>query len=75
MLNPRQGNMYEFVSHTWNVIKGRCCHNCTYCYMKKWKQSSLHFDSKELLTDLGSNNFIFVGFGTDMFANNINPIW
>jgi len=43
--------------------------------MKKRKQNSLHFDSRELLTDLGSNNFIFVGSGTDMFANNINPIW
>ena len=71
MINPRQGNMYDFVTHTWNVIKGRCSHNCSYCYMKKWKQNSLHFDSKEFLTDLGSNNFIFVGSGT----NNINPIW
>jgi hypothetical protein len=43
--------------------------------MKKRKQNSLHFDSNELLTDLGSNNFIFVGSGTDMFAKNINPIW
>ena len=75
MTNSRKGNMYEFVSHTWNVIKGRCFHNCAYCYMKKWKQNSLHFDNKELTTDLGSNNFIFVGSGTDMFANNINPIW
>jgi len=39
------------------------------CYMKKWKQHSLHFDSKELLTDLGSYNFIFVGSGTDMTAS------
>ena len=75
MTNPRKGNMYEFVSHTWNVIKGRCFHNCAYCYMKKWKQKSLHFDNKELTTDLGSNNFIFVGSGTDMFAKNVNPIW
>ena len=75
MLNPRPGNMYDFVTHTWNVIKGRCSHSCLYCYMKKWKQNSLHFDSKELPTNLGSNNFIFVGSGTDMFAGNINPKW
>ena len=75
MLNQRQGNMYDFVSHTWNVIKGRCSHNCSYCYMKKWKQNSIHFDKAELQTDLGNNNFIFVGSGTDMFASNINPIW
>ena len=27
--------MYEFVTHTWNPIKGKCYHDCSYCYMKK----------------------------------------
>ena len=52
--------MYNFITHTWNTIKGECPHGCSYCYMKRWgKQSSLHFDEKELKTDLGKNNFIF----------------
>lgn len=28
--------MYDFVTHTWNTIKGECPHDCSYCYMKKW---------------------------------------
>jgi len=29
-LNESKGNMYEFVTHTWNAIKGECKHDCTY---------------------------------------------
>jgi len=25
-LNKQKGNMYGFVTHTWNVIKGKCPH-------------------------------------------------
>lgn len=60
--------MYPFVTHTWNVIKGKCPHDCSYCYMKRFKQSPLHFDEKELKTDLGEDNFIFVGSSCDMWA-------
>ena len=35
MIKESKGNMYEFVTHTWNPIKGKCSHGCTYCYMKK----------------------------------------
>src|SRR3990167_1900105 len=31
MLNKQKGNMYGFVTHTWNPIKGKCSHNCSYC--------------------------------------------
>lgn len=68
-LNKSTGNMYEFVTHTWNVIKGKCPHRCSYCYMKRWgEQPPLHFDEKELKTNLGTGNFIFVGSSCDMFA-------
>jgi len=44
--------------------------------MKKWgEQKSLHFDEKELKTDLGESNFIFVGSSIDMFADNVPPEW
>ena len=38
MLNKvsKNGNMYQFVTHTWNTIKGECPHGCPYCYMKRW---------------------------------------
>ena len=71
-LNKSTGNMYSFITHTWNTIKGECPHGCSYCYMKRWgKQPPLHFDEKELKTDLGKGNFIFVGSSCDMFAENI----
>ena len=71
-LNKSTGNMYDFITHTWNTIKGECPHGCSYCYMKRWgKQPPLHFDEKELKTDLGKGNVIFVGSSCDMFAENI----
>lgn len=68
--------MYEFVTHTWNPIKGKCPHDCSYCYMKRWgEQKPLRLDEKEMKTDLGSDNFIFVGSSTDMFAPRVNGWW
>lgn len=75
-LNTSKGNMYEFITHTWNTIKGECLHDCTYCYMKRWgKLKPVRFDVKELRTDLGTGNFIFVGSSCDMFAENIPDVW
>ena len=75
-LNKSNGNMYEFVTHTWNTVKGKCPHGCTYCYMRRWgKQNPIRFDRKELNTDLGSGNFIFVGSSCDMFARSVPVEW
>jgi len=80
-LNKTQGNMYEFVTHTWNTVKGECPHNCGYCYMKGIAkrfckpQSPVHFDEKELETNLGEGNFIFVGSSNDLFAKDIPAEW
>jgi DNA repair photolyase len=44
--------------------------------MNKWgKQPELHFDKKELKTNLGAGNFIFVGSSCDMWANGIPSTW
>ena len=68
--------MYPFVTHTWNAIKGACPHDCSYCYCKRWgKQPPIHFDEKELKTDLGEGNFIFVGSSCDMWAESIPHAW
>ena len=75
MLNKQKGNMYGFVTHTWNPIKGICSHDCSYCYMKVWKQKQLHLSEKELKDNLGSDNFIFVGSSTDMFAEDVPKEW
>jgi len=74
-LNKQKGNMYDFVTHTWNVIKGKCEHDCKYCYMKKFSLNEIRLDDKEFKTNLGKNNFIFVGSSTDMFAENIPDSW
>lgn len=76
MMNQSKGNMYEFVTHTWNILKGKCNHDCCYCFMKRWGSlNPLHFDNSELKTDLGSGNFIFVGSSTDDFAEGVPSEW
>lgn len=82
-LNKSTGNMYPWVTHTWNTVKGECPHGCTYCYMSRWgKQKPVRFDESELKTDLDPveyekrhNNFIFVGSSCDLFADNIPAEW
>jgi DNA repair photolyase len=44
--------------------------------MKRFgKQKPVRFDEKELKTDLGSGNFIFVGSSCDLFADDIPKQW
>lgn len=75
-LNESKGNMYEWVTHTWNTIKGACEHDCSYCYMKRWgKLNPVRFDETEIKTDLGFSNFIFVGSSCDMFSKSIPDEW
>lgn len=76
MLNKSKGNMYQFINATWNTVKGKCYHDCKFCYMKRWGElKPVRFDEKELKTDLGENNFIFVGSSCDMFAEDIPEDW
>ena len=74
-LNKQKGNMYPFVTHTLNFIKGKCPHDCLYCYMKIYRQPELHFDVRELKTNLGHGNFIFAGSSCDMWADGIDAFW
>ena len=75
-LNKTNGNMYPWVTHTWNPLAGECKHNCSYCYMKrsflgnlKKYEGEVRLFKKELETDLGFNNTIFVGSATDIFGD------
>ena len=68
--------MYPFIDATWNAIKGECPHLCGYCYMNRWgKQKPPRLDRDELKTDLGEDQFIFVGSSCDIFANEIPYVW
>ena len=74
-LRPQTGNMYSFITHTINMIKGKCSHDCVYCYMKRFKQNPIRLDEKELKANLGEDNFIFVGSSTDMWAPDVPQEW
>jgi len=75
-LNPTKGNMYPWVTHTWNPIKG-CEHDCVYCYLKSLRGYDLtpRFAEKELNTNLGSGRTIFAGSTCDMFGEFIHERW
>jgi len=74
-LREQKGNMYSFVSHTWNPIVGKCPHDCSYCYMKGFKLPDLHLKEGELKVDLSKADFIFIGSGTDMFSRDVPKEW
>lgn len=76
-LNISNGDMYEFITDTYNSVKGRCYHDCRYCYVKAMNknQKEEHLDRDELKTNLYKDKFIFVGSGIDLFALNISSDW
>ena len=76
MLNKSKGNMYSWVTDTWNPIKGVCSHGCSYCFMRKWGHlKPARLEDSEFKTDLGKGNFIFVGSSTDDWAAAIPDDW
>ncbi len=75
-MNKTKGNMYPWISHTWNPIRGKCPHDCSYCYMKRIPNvGELRFVEKEMDTNLGEGNTIFVGSSTDMWAKDVKSGW
>lgn len=75
-LNKSTGNMYAFVSHTYNPLKGECEHSCPYCFMKRNRPlPPLRLELKELKVNLGEGKFIFVGSSTDEWAANVPAEW
>jgi len=75
MLREQKGNMYEWVTHTWNPVSGKCPHNCIYCYMKGIVKRPLHLDQKSFKDCLGAGRVIFIGSGTDMFCRQVPLEW
>jgi DNA repair photolyase len=71
--------MYPFVTHTWNPIRGRCPHECFYCYMKSiWDRfgpDTISFQQKDLTIKLGTKRKIFIGSSIDMWATDIPETW
>jgi len=75
-MNKSKGNMYPWLTHTWNPIRGICEHDCKYCYIKLsgpmgWTHEAKLIDKEidsKTGTQLGKDNFIFVGSSTDMWG-------
>jgi hypothetical protein len=75
-LKKATGNMYSWITHTWNPVRGECPFQCSYCYVKRGgKQNPLHLDEKDLRTNLGASNFVFVCSGCDLFHPDIPRKW
>ena len=84
-MNKSNGNMYEWVTHTWNPLGGRCPHSCTYCSTNKLMKypavKTKYSGAPRLyIEDLVNNQFgngktIFVCAQNDLFANLIPLDW
>ena len=74
-LRKSVGNMYSWATDTWNPITGRCLHDCSYCYMRRFKLEAIRLKEEELKTYLSEGKTIFVGSSTDMFASNVPKKW
>jgi DNA repair photolyase len=75
-LKQQTGNMYEFVTHMWGPVRGKCPHDCSYCYVKRWGPlPPMHIDERDMKTDLCKGNFIFVGHTVDLFAEEVPKEW
>lgn len=87
MLNKQKGQMYPWVTHTWNPIRGNCPHRCIYCYMKiRGDLGPMRLDEKTLNDNLSkkwkdeqgnirTTKTIFVGSSTDMLAESVPREW
>ena len=80
-MNKSKGNMYPWITHTWNPLAGECPHKCFYCSTNKLMRypgiknkytgpPRLH--EPELKTNLGKDNFIFVCAQSDLFAEDVS---
>lgn len=74
--------MYEFVTHTWNPLAGECPHKCSYCSTNKLSDrypvikskysGEPRIDEKQMKTNLGKDNFIFICAQNDLFAEGVD---
>lgn len=70
--------MYNWVTYTWNPVRGRCPTDCVYCYVKSIPgrlDCEPYLVEKELSINLGKGNTIFVGSTIDLFASEIPSDW
>jgi len=76
-LNKQSGDMYEWITHTWNPLGGECPHECEYCYVDELKKNPVlkekysgepRLYEKELDYNHKDDQVIFVCNMSDLFA-------
>jgi len=79
-MSKLKSQMYPWVDKTVNPIRGRCPHDCSYCYVKTSRVKHL-YQGKPYLVDsffeksLGKGKTIFMGSCFDLFADGISRYW
>ncbi|MEN6533337.1 MAG: DUF5131 family protein [Bryobacteraceae bacterium] len=78
MLKKSAGNMYPWVTHTKSYLRGKCPHECSYCYVQAMAKrfpnmrarygGQIALDGPELSESLGDGRTIFVEHLSDLFA-------
>jgi protein gp37 len=76
-LKLSKGNMYKFITHVWNPVRGKCPYSCSYCYVGRWggTPKPLGIDRRDLITPLGGGRFIFICSGCDLFHPDVPGEW
>ena len=79
------GNMYEFVTLMYSPIRGKCKHECTYCYVvdtaKRYHAplKDLFLDENDLKKNLQKDpkkkETVFVCYTCDLFADDVPAEW
>ena len=80
-LTKSKGNMYDWVTHTHAHLRGKCTHECAYCYVqsmgKRFPEMAEKYsgpvtlDRKELEVAYGRNRLIFIEHMNDLFAEQV----
>ena len=75
------GNMYEFVSKTWNPLVGMCEHNCSYCStngfrnrfakMRELYSGEPRINENQMNVRFKETDTVFVCSQNDLFADNV----
>ena len=78
--NKSKGDMFDWIDATWNPIRGRCPHNCAYCYMRGfWEKGFI--PEEPAVSECAyeavftQDEKIFVGSSIDIFADKIPTAW
>ena len=78
-MNKAKGDMYDWVSHTWNPLAGECLHHCSYCFVRHLPVPVRNgkyagppcLVEREMKEHHGRDRTIFVCSCNDLFAEGV----